>query len=141
MKSFFLRIKWQYYLITFIAAIILFVIEGARPTHFVLDSPLVYGDLGHIVLLSLTFIASVYLGSKNTCCKWLYPICVAVFIYAVVPYTALLFINQTEVTQYFLGAGWIFFGFIFVFISRLVVPLLGIGLGSLIYRVGKHRHK
>ena len=140
MKSFFVRIKWQYYLITFVVATILFIIEGALPTHFVLDSPLVYGDLGHIVLLGLTFIASVYFGSTNTYCKWLYPVCVVFFIYAVVPYTALLFINQTEVTQYFLGAGWIFYGVIFVFIPHLVVPLLGIGLGSLIYKVRKRRH-
>jgi len=141
MKSFFVRIKWQYYLIIFIVAIIFFVIEGARPTHFVLDSPLVYGGLGHIVLLALTFIASVYLGSTNTYCKWLYPVCVVVFIYAIVPYTALLFINQTKVTQYFFGVGWMFFGVIFVFIPHLVVPLLGIGLGSLICKVRKHRHK
>jgi len=137
MESFFVRVKWQYYLITFVVAIILFVVEDARPIHFILDSPLVYGNLGHIVLLALTFIVSVYFGSTNTYCKYLYPVCVVVFIYAAVPYTALLFINQAEVTQYFLGAGWIFYGVIFVFIPHLVVPLLGIGLGSLIYRIGK----
>ena len=62
MKPFFIQIKGLHYLVTFIVTIILFVIEGARPTHHVLDSPLIYGDLGHIVLLILTFIIALYLG-------------------------------------------------------------------------------
>ena len=137
MKLAFVKMKLHYYILTLLLVIILFVVEGARPTHHVLDSPLIYGDLGHIVLLVLTFIASMYLGITKTYKKWLYPICAVLFIYVVVPYVALIFINQPAVTQYFFS-GFLIYGFIFVFIPNIVVPLLGMGLGSLIYRVGKH---
>ena len=132
-----MQIKWKYYLITFVLALIFFIFEGARPTHYKLDSPLVYGDFGHIVLLILTFIVSMYFGATNTNKKWLYPFSVVLFIYVVVPYVALIFINQPEVTDYYF-TGFLIYGFIFVFIPHLVVPLLGMGLGCLIYRIHKH---
>ena len=131
------RMKLQYYIGTIAVVIVLFVIEGARPTHHVLDSPLIYGNLGHILLLALTFLVSVYFGIANIYRKWLYPVCIVFFIYAVVPFTALLFINQPEVTRYFLNAGWLFYGFIFVFLPHIIAPLLGTGLGCLINRLMK----
>jgi len=141
MKCIFVKMKLHCYVVTLVLAIILFIIEGARPTHHVLDSPLVYGYLGHILLLALTFIVSMYLGITKTYNKWLYPSCVVLFIYIVVPYIALIFINQPEVTRYFLSAGFLFYGFIFVFLPHIVAPLLGMGLGILIYKVGKHGAK
>ena len=137
MDSIFDKMKLNYYFGTLLFVVAFHVIEGARPTHYVLDSPLIYGDAGHIVLLFLTFTVSVYLRYKNIYRKWLYPICVAIIIYAIVPYTALLFINQPEVTRYFLNVGWLVFGFIFVFLPHLIVPLLGTGIGCIINRLIK----
>ena len=136
MKLVFVKMKLHCYILTLFLVIILFIIEGARPAHHVLDSPLIYGDLGHIILLTLTFIVSMYLGITKTYKKWLYPICTVLLIYAVVPYVALIFINQPAVTRYFLS-GFLFYGFIFVFIPHIVVPSFGMGIGSLIYRVSK----
>ena len=79
MKSFFIRIKWQYYLLTFIVATVLFIIEDVRPSH-VLDSFILYGYAGHIIILVLSFIISIYLGVTNAHLKWLYPFCVAGFV-------------------------------------------------------------
>jgi len=141
MKFIFVKMKLHYYILTLVLVIILFIFEGARPTHHVLDSPLIYGYLGHIFLLALTFIVSMYLGITKTYKKWLYPICVVLFIYTVVPYIALIFINQPAVTRYFLSAGFLFYGFIFVFLPHIIIPLLGMGLGSLIYKVGKRGAK
>jgi|GEM_PF-5738505 len=79
MKSASIRIKLHYYLWTLVLVIVLFIIEGARPTHFVLDSPLIYGYFGHTLLLIITFAISMYMGITNTYKKWLYPVCVVLF--------------------------------------------------------------
>jgi len=136
-KSIFAKMKLHYYILTLILVIILFIFEGARPTHHVLDSPLIYGYLGHIFLLAFTFFISMYFGITKTYKKWLYPIYVVLFIYVVVPYIALIFINQPAVTRYFLSAGFLVYGFIFVFLPHIIAPLLGMGLGCLINKVRK----
>ena len=131
--------KLKYYVLTLALAIILFIIQGARPTHHALDSPLVYGYFGHGVLFVSTFIVSMYFGFTKTYKKWLYPFCAVFFIYVAVPYTALIFINQPAVTGYFLSAGFLFYGFIFVFIPHLIVPVVGIFIGKLAYKLKKPR--
>ena len=125
--------RLQYYLLTFITAIVLFIIEDARPTHQMLDSPLIYGDLGYIILLTLTVTVSIYLGIKNAYRKWIYPLCVGFFAYLVVPYISIIFINQPEVTHYFATFFW-FMGFIFIFLPLVTISYFGIGLGVLIRR-------
>ena len=137
MKQLPAKMKLQYYLLTCIAIIVLFIIEDARPTHHMLDSPLIYGALGQILLLALILIVSIYFGIINAYRKWTYPFCVGFFAYLAVPYVSIIFINQPEVTRYFVTFFW-FIGFIFIFLPLVVIACLGIGLGMLMRKRLNH---
>ncbi|MCL2527963.1 MAG: hypothetical protein FWE42_06020 [Defluviitaleaceae bacterium] len=131
MKSFFMRTKFQYYLITFIVAIVFFVIEDVRPSH-VLDSFILYGYAGHIIILVLSFVISIYLGVKNAYLKWLYPFCVAGFMHTFLPLFFEIVIYRQGATHFFIY--YIFFGFFIFFLPHAIVPLLGIVVGKLAYK-------
>ena len=137
MKQLSIKMKLQYYLLTFAVIVVLFIIEDPRPIHHMLDSPLVYGELGYIILLTLILIISIYLGIGNAYRKWLYPLCIALFAYLVVPYVSVIFMTQPEVIRYFLNYFW-FFGFSFIFIPLMAVSFFGIGIGYMIRKTIKY---
>ena len=122
-----------HYTITFAVAIILYVITDARPAH-PLDSPHLYGQIGFIVLLGLTFAVAVHLGLTNARRKWLYPIISAFVIFIVLPLVSIIYIRDYRVLMYFLSYH-LFFGFFHAFLPLLITPLLGVGLGRLIRKI------
>ena len=119
---------------TFVVATVLFVIEDVRPSH-VLDSFFLYGYVGHIIILVLSFIIAIYLGVTNAHLKWLYPFCVAGFVHTFLPLFFEIVIYRQGAAHYFVY--YIVIGFIVFFIPHAVVPLLGIGLGKLARRFKK----
>lgn len=133
MKQLFVRMKFQYYLITLVIAVALFIIVDARPAH-ILDSPYIYGYYGHVLLLVLSLLVSIYLRVKNARHSWLYPICNALIVYTIVPHASLIFINDPRVTSYFFSYH-LFFGFFFIFLPHIVISFLGIGFGYLIQKI------
>jgi len=135
MESIFGKIKFHYYIITFAVAMILFIIEDARSSH-VLDSPFLYGYTGHIIILVLSFAISIYLGLINADLKWRYPFYVAGFVHYIPPFVYIIFVYKDEAGYFFLY--YLTLGLIIVFLPHAIVPLLGIVIGSLIYRLKKH---
>ena len=115
MKIFFKKIKWQYYLFTFILMTVMAVTyTGENIFVFVLSC---------IIHLIIAF----YLGIRNAYLSWLYPISAALFAY-LVHQQLIFFLHFHTINAYFFMYN-MAFGFFFVFIVYLAVSYLGLGLG------------
>jgi len=129
MKTLVKRIELHWYMITVVVAIAMFIIEDARPSH-VLDSPFLYGFVGHTLIFFASFFIALYLGVSNAYLKWLYPFFVALNIHFVIPFV-------DNITRPYAAHFYIYyfpFGYFLIFMPHIFVPTFGVVLGNSIYK-------
>ena len=127
------RAKWPLYAITLVVAFALFSRSGFRTIHILDDFFHDYGVDGHIVILIVSVVIAFYLGFKNVYGKWLYPLFVACFVYFVIPVAVFIFNPHNRFVDGL--AFWLFYAFTRIFLPHLVIPLLGLLLGKLIWKI------
>ena len=124
--SLFGKMKLHYYVLTFTVVVVLFLMEDARPFHK-LCSQYLYGRTGHTIIFIMSFVVSFYFGFKNVYLKWAYPICVAMFMYFLLPMIFITFIYEANASYFLIY--YLTVGIIFVYLPHIAVPFLGVAIG------------
>jgi len=127
MKTKFANAKGHYYAITLVTAVILYSRSGFHALSILDHLYSGYGIDGHIIILVMSFVAAWFLGYRDACLSWLYPIFVASIIHLVLPLVALIVNFQN---RYF--HGFIYYvpvGFFLIFLPHFFVPFIGLKLG------------
>ena len=127
------RAKWHMYAITLVVAVVILGRSGFRSLAIPDDFFVSYGVDGHIIILIVSFAIAFYLGFINAYGRWLYPYIVAGFVHFVFPFIVLMANPLPHYQHGFLY--WILFGFVLVYVPHLVIPLLGLLLGKLIWKI------
>jgi len=127
MKTFIKKIKFHYYVITLILAVILYSRSGFYSLSILDHMYSGYGVDGHLIILIVSFVFAFILGYKNSYMSWLYPIFIALIVHLILPFIALIVNFQNRYVHGFLY--YIPIGFLFIFLPHIVMPYLGLRLG------------
>jgi hypothetical protein len=139
MKVFFTKIAWQYYAITLIVVVVLFIL---RETDLrIVGVAGIYGlcPVTLRVAIVVTFVIALILGFKNFHLKWMYPFFSSLFTYLILPLVAFVSCYRTgNPSDYYYLMYYLGFGFVFIFLIQLFFTLIGMKIGD---AIGKRRKK